>query len=142
MHKLASLPCIGSTAGAGSGEFHVFRAARRREFTRQAYMEEKSKEVGLKGEQLAALWICLLTREALQEEEEEEFRRKRAAIEAELDEKTAKKRAKRQKKKEACRFFVLGAAVRACVLTHVNLSYRRKPMAIKIPPPSRLHSGI
>ena len=38
----------------------------------------------------------------MQEEAEEEFRQKRAAIEAELEEKTAKKRAKRQKKKGVC----------------------------------------
>ena len=37
----------GSSAGAGSGEFHVYKAARRREYERLKIMEEKSAKVRL-----------------------------------------------------------------------------------------------
>lgn len=36
----------GSSAGAGSGEFHVYKANRRREYERLKLMEEMSKKVG------------------------------------------------------------------------------------------------
>ena len=36
---------IGSAAGAGSGEFHVYRALRRKEYARQKEMDDASKEV-------------------------------------------------------------------------------------------------
>lgn len=37
----------GSSAGAGSGDFHVYRAGRRREYARLKQMDEESKEVSL-----------------------------------------------------------------------------------------------
>ena len=37
----------GSSAGAGSGEFHVYKAARRREYERVKIMEEKAAKVRL-----------------------------------------------------------------------------------------------
>ncbi|KAF9241529.1 DUF1168-domain-containing protein [Melanogaster broomeanus] len=68
----------GSSAGAGSGEFHVYKASRRREYERLKMMEEQSRK----------------------ETEVAEFEQKRKAAESLADAKTAKNRAKRQKKKE------------------------------------------
>ena len=36
----------GSSAGAGSGEFHVYKQSRRREYDRIQLMEEEKQEVG------------------------------------------------------------------------------------------------
>jgi len=69
---------MGSSAGAGSGEFHVYRQIRRKEYERQRVLESR------KGK----------------EDKEEEFRLKREENAREAEEKTAKKRAKRQKKKQ------------------------------------------
>ncbi|CAG8713991.1 34672_t:CDS:2 [Gigaspora margarita] len=68
----------GSSAGAGSGEFHVYRAHRRREYTRLKIMEEEAKK----------------------EEEKQEFEEKMQAVKTKEEERTAKRRAKRQKKKQ------------------------------------------
>ena len=35
----------GSSAGAGSGEFHVYKAGRRREYERLKLMEEEARKV-------------------------------------------------------------------------------------------------
>jgi len=67
----------GSSAGAGSGEFHVYKASRKREFERIAKMEE----------------------EVHREESEQEFMKERAAKERRQAEKTAKNRKRRDKKK-------------------------------------------
>ena len=68
---------MGSSAGAGSGEFHVYRQIRRKEYERQKVMDKtKTKE-----------------------ELDEAFQIKREENARALEEKTAKKRAKRQKKK-------------------------------------------
>ncbi|KAG0302478.1 hypothetical protein BGZ98_007472 [Dissophora globulifera] len=68
----------GSSAGAGSGEFHVYRAGRRREYARLKNMELGSKE------------------EREQREYEARIEAKRAADE----EKTEKNRSKRQRRKQ------------------------------------------
>ncbi|RZC38014.1 PRKR-interacting protein 1 -like, partial [Asbolus verrucosus] len=68
---------MGSSAGAGSGEFHVYRHLRRKEYARQKYMKEKGERERLDNEYHKKL---------------EENRR-------EAENKTAKKRQKRQKKK-------------------------------------------
>lgn len=69
---------MGSSAGAGSGEFHVYRQIRRKEYQRQKVLDDvKSKE-----------------------ELNEAFHAKLAENEREAEERTAKKRAKRQKKKD------------------------------------------
>ncbi|PKS10442.1 hypothetical protein jhhlp_002193 [Lomentospora prolificans] len=67
----------GSSAGAGSGEFHVYKAARRREADRLRRMDE----------------------EARKEKEQEEFEREKRARESKDDEKTRKNREKREKMK-------------------------------------------
>lgn len=69
---------MGSSAGAGSGEFHVYRHLRRKEFARQKQIEQKSKV----------------------EEMDEAFTNKLLQNKLQADMRTAKKRAKRLKKKQ------------------------------------------
>uniref|UniRef100_V5EP03 DUF1168-domain-containing protein n=2 Tax=Kalmanozyma brasiliensis (strain GHG001) TaxID=1365824 RepID=V5EP03_KALBG len=69
----------GSSAGAGSGEFHVYKQQRRRENERIQLMEEQNLKLT----------------------EQEEFERKRAQIQEKDEAKTDKNRAKREKKKLA-----------------------------------------
>ncbi|KAG6869131.1 hypothetical protein C0993_001696 [Termitomyces sp. T159_Od127] len=68
----------GSSAGAGSGEFHVYKASRRREYERLKLLEETVQK----------------------ESADAEFERKRREAEEAAEAKTAKNRAKRQKKKD------------------------------------------
>ncbi|KAK6525577.1 hypothetical protein TWF281_010634 [Arthrobotrys megalospora] len=82
--KLAPPPEIvanvqGSSAGAGSGEFHVYKASRRREYERLKMMDDELKK----------------------EKDKEEFDTKTDEWKKKDDAKTAKNRAKRQKKKLA-----------------------------------------
>jgi len=65
----------GSSAGAGSGEFHVYKASRRREYERLRMMDEEVK----------------------QEEEEKSARERREELEKKDREKTEKNRLKREK---------------------------------------------
>ncbi|OTA91370.1 hypothetical protein M434DRAFT_397207 [Hypoxylon sp. CO27-5] len=67
----------GSSAGAGSGEFHVYKASRRREYERLRRMDE----------------------EVAQERAREEFEKSREERERKDDEKTRKNREKREKAK-------------------------------------------
>ncbi|XP_075678897.1 PRKR-interacting protein 1 homolog [Dermatophagoides pteronyssinus] len=69
---------MGSSAGAGSGEFHVYRHLRRKEYARLNFIETQAKN-----EQL-----------------DEEYRKKLEENQRKLEESTAKRRAKRLKKKE------------------------------------------
>ncbi|KAL0577321.1 hypothetical protein V5O48_004677 [Marasmius crinis-equi] len=80
----------GSSAGAGSGEFHVYKASRRREYERLNLLEEQSRKL--------VFAIPPLT--DLQETETAEFERRRKEAEENAEAKTAKNRAKRQKKKD------------------------------------------
>ncbi|KAH8118922.1 DUF1168-domain-containing protein [Phellopilus nigrolimitatus] len=68
----------GSSAGAGSGEFHVYKASRRREYERLKAMDETARK------EAATL----------------EFEEKKRQWEESADAKTSKNRAKRLKKKE------------------------------------------
>ncbi|XP_046965592.1 PRKR-interacting protein 1 homolog [Vanessa cardui] len=69
---------MGSSAGAGSGEFHVYRHLRRKEYARQKFIQEKSEKEKL----------------------DDEYHRKIEENRRLAEEKTAKKRAKRLKKKQ------------------------------------------
>ncbi|XP_033102176.1 PRKR-interacting protein 1 homolog [Anneissia japonica] len=68
---------MGSSAGAGSGEFHVYRGYRRREQVRQDFIDGQNEK----------------------DEKEAEFQKKLQENEKQAEERTAKKRAKRNKKK-------------------------------------------
>ncbi|WVW87003.1 hypothetical protein I302_109059 [Kwoniella bestiolae CBS 10118] len=68
----------GSSAGAGSGEFHVYKQSRRREYERLKIMNDKARA----------------------EEEQAAFVSRQAERDALADAKTAKNRAKRQKRKQ------------------------------------------
>ncbi|XP_068085291.1 PRKR-interacting protein 1 homolog [Anabrus simplex] len=69
---------MGSSAGAGSGEFHVYRHLRRKEYARQKCIQEKAEKELL----------------------EEEYHRKLEENRRKAEERTARKRAKRLKKKK------------------------------------------
>lgn len=68
----------GSSAGAGSGEFHVYKASRRREYERIKLMEEELKK----------------------EKDEIEFNKAREEAKRKDEEKTEKNRKKREKRKK------------------------------------------
>ncbi|XP_014553864.1 hypothetical protein COCVIDRAFT_106597 [Bipolaris victoriae FI3] len=82
--KTSSLPpeivanVQGSSAGAGSGEFHVYKASRRREYERLRAMDEEVKK----------------------EEDEKEFAKRKEELEKKDKEKTEKNRLKREKARQ------------------------------------------
>ncbi|TFK12971.1 iron-sulfur cluster assembly 2-like protein, mitochondrial [Platysternon megacephalum] len=69
---------MGSSAGAGSGEFHVYRHLRRREYQRQDFMDAMAEKQKL----------------------DEEYQKKLEKNKVIAEEQTAKRRRKRQKLKE------------------------------------------
>lgn len=69
----------GSTAGAGSGEFHIYRHARAREMARWKSMDEEEQEI----------------------QQENEFELELLNAKTEEERKTAKRRRKRQREKDA-----------------------------------------
>lgn len=68
----------GSSAGAGSGEFHVYKASRRREYER----------------------IKMMDQEVAREKADEEFEKKREELRKKDEEKTEKNRKRRDKNKK------------------------------------------
>lgn len=69
----------GSSAGAGSGEFHVYKHSRRREYERIKLMEEAAEK----------------------EKQEKEYQNRQKEVQLSIEQKTNKNRAKRDKKKAA-----------------------------------------
>ncbi|KAJ6655694.1 hypothetical protein lerEdw1_004747 [Lerista edwardsae] len=83
---------MGSSAGAGSGEFHVYRHLRRREYQRQDFMDAMAEKVGLVMENIPC--------DQLQQKLDEEYQKKLEQNKIVAEEQTAKRRKKRQKLKE------------------------------------------
>lgn len=69
---------MGSSAGAGSGEFHVYRHLRRKEYARQKYIDQQARE----------------------EEKDADYRQKLEENNRRAQERTARKRAKRLRRKQ------------------------------------------
>jgi hypothetical protein len=88
----------GSSAGAGSGEFHVYKASRRREYERLKLLDDMSQKV-----RTVVIILCSIMLTSVQEIDDAEFERKRRESEEVADKKTSKNRAKRQKQKERAR---------------------------------------
>jgi hypothetical protein len=72
---------MGSSAGAGSGEFHVYRHLRRKEFARQRFIDEQARKETL----------------------DDKYMSKLETNKTSAEDKTSKKRAKRLKKKQKAR---------------------------------------
>lgn len=91
----------GSTAAAGSGEFHVYKEARRREYERLAILDEEDKKVKGPSPPCFGVESCRFAHCTAQAREEAEAVRRQKEYEAAAEAKTAKNRAKRQKRKMA-----------------------------------------
>lgn len=92
---------MGSSAGAGSGEFHVYRHLRRKEYARQKQIQQKSVQVNCKHKSYSfEVFIHFIKRKnILQEELDDAFQKKLEENRLKSEAKTAKKRAKRMKRK-------------------------------------------
>ncbi|CAM2103950.1 unnamed protein product [Caretta caretta] len=80
---------MGSSAGAGSGEFHVYRHLRRREYQRQDFMDAMAEKI-----------VTKMSSGQLQQKLDEEYQKKLEKNKMIAEEQTAKRRRKRQKLKE------------------------------------------
>lgn len=54
------IPNTGSSAGVGSGDFHIYRGIRRREYERQKFVLEKAAKEEMDNEFLYAMLFCFL----------------------------------------------------------------------------------
>ncbi|KAI9703116.1 MAG: hypothetical protein M1820_005988 [Bogoriella megaspora] len=77
----------GSSAGAGSGEFHVYKASRRREYERLKMMDEEAKK----------------------EQDDKEFQERREEMRKKDEAKTSKNQKRRERQKNARKFKKEGA---------------------------------
>ncbi|THD19204.1 PRKR-interacting protein 1 [Fasciola hepatica] len=82
----------GSAAGVGSGDFHIYRGIRRREYARLEEIEKSAEEVI---SPFFSMVINIFHKERLNEE----FQEKQRELDELAESKTAKRRMKRQKKK-------------------------------------------
>lgn len=102
-----------SIAGAGSGEFNIYRNQRNREASRQARMDHEHKDVSIV-QPLHLLWAAAPARscpnsnfpfadtnlESSQQQHREEFEERAKILKNYADAITKKKREKREKKKK------------------------------------------
>ncbi|KAK4704454.1 PRKR-interacting protein 1, partial [Phenoliferia sp. Uapishka_3] len=89
----------GSSAGAGSGEFHVYKQSRRREYERLKLMDEEEEYVRLLvGCPFAAFEAHVRVRR-LQEKTKNDAMQRHITYETTAEQRTAKNRLKRQRKK-------------------------------------------
>lgn len=92
---------MGSSAGAGSGEFHVYRHLRRKEYARQKEIQHQGVKVCISSKYI--LWInCSFIKllPIYQERMDDDFQKRIEENREKAESKTAKKRAKRLKKKQ------------------------------------------
>lgn len=90
----------GSTAGAGSGEFHVYRAQRRTELTRLENMNREAQLVESKSIRNGCFGRCTYQFVFVQDEINKEFQQRREQTKIAEADKAAKKAAKRKRLKE------------------------------------------
>jgi hypothetical protein len=110
----------GSSAGAGSGEFHVYKASRRREYERMRLMDE----------------------ELTVEKANEEFERKREEARRKDEAKTEKNRRKREKRKAAKEKNAPATAKKPSDGNSADEDMAVDPPASRKPYPSLTHGGM
>ena len=98
----------GSSAGAGSGEFHVYKASRRREYERLRLMDEETKK----------------------EKDSEEFEKKKEELKQKDEAKTNKNKARREKAKARKNKAQTGSDMDVDVVESSSVRKRIGPLAV------------
>lgn len=57
--------CLGASAGAGSGEFDIYRGCRRRQMIREAYLNRQAKEVNIHRYSWIVLCLCMFSKKPM-----------------------------------------------------------------------------